>query len=43
MYQRVEYQRVERVKGYKPDVKRLDSYAKPLRVSIAPYVEAFAT
>jgi hypothetical protein len=32
-----------RVKGYKPDLKRLDSYANALRVSITPYVEAFAT
>jgi hypothetical protein len=32
-----------RVKGYRPDLKKLDSYAKALRVNIAPYVEAFAT
>jgi predicted transcriptional regulator of viral defense system len=32
-----------RVKGYKPDLNKLDSYAKALRVSITPYVEAFAT
>ena len=31
-----------RVKGHKPDLRKLDSYAKALRVSIAPYVEAFA-
>jgi hypothetical protein len=31
-----------RVKGSKPDLKKLDTYAKALRVSIAPYVEAFA-
>jgi len=32
-----------RVKGRKPDLRKLDSYAKALRVSITPYVEAFAT
>ncbi len=32
-----------RVKSYKPDLKKLDAYAKALRVSIASYVEAFAT
>ena len=31
-----------RVKGHKPDLRKLGSYAKALRVSIAPYVEAFA-
>ena len=31
-----------RVKGHKPDLRKLDSYAKALRVSIAAYVEAFA-
>jgi predicted transcriptional regulator of viral defense system len=31
-----------REKGHKPDLRKLDSYAKSLRVSIAAYVEAFA-
>lgn len=31
-----------RVKGHKPDLRKLGLYAKALRVSIAPYVEAFA-
>ncbi|MFN4895091.1 MAG: type IV toxin-antitoxin system AbiEi family antitoxin domain-containing protein [Pseudomonadota bacterium] len=31
-----------RIKGHKPDLRKLGSYAKTLRVSIAPYVEAFA-
>jgi predicted transcriptional regulator of viral defense system len=31
-----------RIKGHKPDLRKLGSYAKTLRVGIAPYVEAFA-